>query len=150
MSTMAITQTGVNVTARGPVATPVPPIEGGERVTDLPRPDLPAPSAVACPSDNARQATATTDGGCALCSSPIAYQQQAWRYCNGKPEHETCAVDCAPASATGHYGSQTGPTPVQQAPQRVGSTPYDTPARTDCGRRTRRRRAVSIPVTGAS
>lgn len=54
MTTTTDHPTGVNVTASGPVATSVQPNEGSERVTNLPRLDLPAPSAVACPSNHAR------------------------------------------------------------------------------------------------
>lgn len=57
---------GVNVTTHASeLQRPWSRIEGSERVTDLPRTDLPAPSAVACPSDHARQATATTTGALA-------------------------------------------------------------------------------------
>lgn len=51
---------GVNVTTSGrPVATPAESIEGSERVTYLPRLDLPAPDAAACLGVGLGQAAAT-------------------------------------------------------------------------------------------
>lgn len=55
--------TGVNVTTRERVATPVRSIDGSERVTDLPRRDLPAPTASTCLSIHAGQVGATQTQG---------------------------------------------------------------------------------------